>query len=198
MLDLITKSKIRQKILKHLFSQKDRSFYLSEIAKQAGVSAGTCQRELNRLIKHGLLTSEKKATIRYYSLNQRNPLFDDFKKMVDKTIGIESELRQLVKKIKGLKFAFIFGSYVKGDFGSDSDIDLYLVGDISEDEFLTKLKKIEKTINREINYHLSSELEFKKKLKHINQNSFYKNIIQDHILLTDNIDDFSEFRKLLK
>lgn len=192
MLDLITKSKIRQKILKLLFANENKSFYLSEIAKITKISVGTCQRELNRLVKQGILKTEKRVTLRYYSLNKQNPLYHDFKNIVNKTIGIEFELKKEVTKIKGLKYAFIFGSYVKGDFGSNSDIDLFVIGKINEDDLFPRIRKIEESINREINHHLYLEKEF---LKQIKTNSFLQNITENYLLLTNNLD---EFRKLFK
>jgi len=195
MLDLITKSKVRQKILKLLFANEDKTFYLSQIAQKTKTSTGTCQRELNKMVKKGILKTEKKGPLRYYTLNKQNPLHSEFKNIVNKTIGIEPELKKQVNKIKGLKYAFIFGSYAKGDFGANSDIDLYVVGNIDEDDLLAKLKKLEDSLHREINYHLASEKEFIKKIKNIKENSFYKNIMKNVLLLTNNM---NEFRKLLK
>lgn len=191
MLDLITKSKTRQKILKLLFANENKSFYLSEIAKKTKTSTGTCQRELNKMVKSGILKTEKQGPLRYYTLNKQNSLFNEFKSIVNKTIGIEPELKKQVNKIKGLKYAFIFGSYAKGDFGANSDIDLFVIGRIDEDDLFPKIKKIEESVNREINYHLYTEKEF---LKNIKTNTFLQNISKKYQLLTNNL---NEFRKLL-
>lgn len=161
MLDLITKSKIRQKIVLLFIYNPEKAHYINEIARMVKTSAGTAQRELERLLKSGLLSKEKKANLVYFRLNTDNPLLGDIKNIVDKTIGLELILRQELQAAAGIDFAFLFGSYVKGDFKPDSDIDLYVVGEISEDNLYKWIKKAEEKIHREINYHLAAREEFK-------------------------------------
>lgn len=187
MFDLISRSKIRQRILKILFTNPDKEFYLSEIAKKIDASVGNCQRELRKLVKTGVLTSHRKANLRIYSVDKRSPFYEDLQNIINKTIGVEGELRKTVRRISGVKFAFIFGSYVRGKLSSTSDIDLFIIGEINENELIKKLRKSEKTIGREINYHIYSEKEFRKKIK---ESSFLQNIIRDYILLTNNQDEF--------
>jgi predicted nucleotidyltransferase len=189
---IIAKSKIWQKILKLLFANEERSFYLSEIARITGTSAGNVQREMNRLQKEGVVKSEKRGNLRYFELDKKNPVFSDIENIVKKTIGIEAELAEIFRKLKGISFAFIFGSYVKEGLRNESDIDIVLIGKPDEDELNKKISLAEKSIGREINYHLYSLPEFKKKIK---RDSFLKNIVRKYILLSG---DRSELKKLLR
>jgi predicted nucleotidyltransferase/predicted transcriptional regulator with HTH domain len=192
MLNIITKSKVRQGILKLLFSNENQEYYLSEVAKKIKTSVGTTQRELNKLINSEIIITEKKANIRYYRLNKKNPLYPELNKIVLKTIGLEAELSRLIKPVKKIKFAFIFGSYVNEGFKSGSDIDLFIIGSPDENTLLKKVRQLEKSIERDINYHISALTEFRTKLK---KNSFVKNIINNYILLTG---DHEEFKRILK
>ena len=193
MLDLISKSKIKQKILRLFFAQTDKEYYLSEIAQKIQGSIGNTQRELEKMSKAGILNSFKKANLRFYSLNKANPIYQQLKDIVHKTIGIETEIKGVIKKMPGVKFALIFGSYAKkGDFSAASDLDLMIIGEVEESQLSIMIKKIEKEIDREINYHLYSEKDFSQKFK---KNSFLQNITKNCILLTENK---SEFEKLLK
>lgn len=192
MLDLITKSKIRQNILRFLFAYPNKEFYLSEIARKIKASVGTCQRELDRMVEVGIFKKGKKANLIFYSVNKQNPVFKEFSQIISKTIGIEAELKKLVSKLPGLKFAFIFGSYVKKDFKADSDLDICLIGNIDESKLIKKLRLLENKIGREVNYHLYAMKDFKVKLK---SSSFLHNIIKNYLLLTDNQD---EFKKLFR
>lgn len=189
MLDIISKSKIKQKILRLFFSRPDKEYYLTEIARKIGASPGNSQRELEKMLKAGILNSSKKGNLRMYSLNKTNPLYRQLKQIVNKTIGIEEEMKKIIKKIKGINFAFIFGSYVNGDFSANSDIDLFIIGKIDENQFSREIRTMEKEIDREINYHLYSEKDFNKKFK---KNSFLKNIVKKYILLTDNKNEFEK------
>ncbi|MFA6047369.1 MAG: nucleotidyltransferase domain-containing protein [Parcubacteria group bacterium] len=192
MLNLFFKSKTRQGIAKLLFSNEDKKFYLSEIARIVAASPGTAQRELEKMLKTGIIKSEMVASRRYYFANKQDPIFFDVQNIVRKTIGIEAGLESVVKKISNIEFAFIFGSYAKGDFGGNSDVDLFIIGNPDEDELIAKISKIEKEIDREINYHIWGVAEFLKKIK---KDSFLQNVTKKYILLTKNK---NEFRKLLQ
>lgn len=192
MLNLITKSKTRQKIILLLVYSPEKSFYLNEIARLIEASSGTTQRELKRLAEAGLLTREKKGNSVYFKINTANLLFNDFKNIVDKTIGLENILKIVLGKAKNIKFAFLFGSYVKGDFYPDSDIDLYVIGSIEEKELHRLTKSVEEKIFREINYHFSSKKEFQEKIK---KSFFHQEILQNFILIIGNENEFREFIK---
>jgi predicted nucleotidyltransferase len=189
MFDFIFKSKTKKEILKLLFSFPEKKFYLSEIARKINSSIGSCQRELEKLVKSNILSSKKKNNLKLYFVDKKNTFYNDLKNIINKTIGLEGKIKTGVKRVKGVEFAFIFGSYVKGNFSNDSDIDLFLIGDISEDEVFEKFRAVEKEIGREINYHIYSKSEFKKKFK---SDSFLQNIIKNNIFLTDNKDEFGK------
>ena len=190
MLNLITKSEIRKRIILLLIYNPGDSFYINQIARLVKTSAGNIRRELKKLEESGLLTKEKKANSVYFEINTAGPLFDDFKNIVDKTIGLKNILEKTLEKAKDIDFAFLFGSYVKGDFGPNSDIDLYVIGDISEEELHQIIKKVEAKIYREINYHLSDREEFQEKMK---ESFFHKEILKNFILIIGNQNEFEKF-----
>ncbi|MCK5510220.1 winged helix-turn-helix transcriptional regulator [Candidatus Parcubacteria bacterium] len=82
MLEIITKSKTRQKLLKLLLLNKNQKFYLSEIAQKIDVSIGTTQRELNKLANFEMVISEKRGNMRYYFINKQNQFLNELKKIV--------------------------------------------------------------------------------------------------------------------
>ena len=189
MLDLITKSSIRKKILLLLIYNPARSYYLREIARLVGSSAGNIRQELKKLEEKDLVLKEKKGNLLYFRINTKNSLLTDLKNIVDKTIGIKKILEEEFKKIAGVNFAFLFGSYVKGNFKSDSDIDLYVIGGINEETLYQAIKKAEEKIYHEINYHLSSKEEFQKAVK---KSFFHQDILKNFILVYGQPDKFKE------
>jgi len=190
MLNLITKSKIRKKIILLFVYNPDKEYYINEVAKIIGTSSGTTQRELEKLVFSGLLQKEKKANIAYFRIDKSNPILADLKKLIGKTIGLEYILKQELEKFSNIKFSFLFGSYVNGDFKNDSDIDLYVIGEINENDLYSVVKKTEKIIKRNINYHLSSLAEF---VQNLEKSYFHKEIIKNSLLLTGNQDEFRKF-----
>lgn len=192
MLNLFTKSKIRKNIILLFLYNQNREFYLSEIAKIVGTSAGTAQRELNKLLENDFIIFKKKANLSIYALNTRYSLLEEVESIVKKTMGIEVELTKELKKLKNISYAFLFGSYVNGGFKSDSDIDLFVIGEVNDDQLYQAVHKVEDTIGREINYHIATQSEFSQKKK---SNYFYNEIIKSYSLLVGNE---REFKKLIK
>ena len=189
-MDILFRSRIRQRILAKFFADESAKFYINEMARIVGTTQGTCRRELNKLVDMGLLKTSKQGNLQYYHVNKQTPLYGEFKKIIQKTIGIEAILRDALLVVEGIGYAFIFGSYAKKEFGPESDIDMAVIGTVKEAPLMKAIKESEKTIGREINYHIYTEKEFKEKLK---TNSFIQNIIKDRVMVAG---DERKFRKL--
>jgi len=190
-MDFFNKSKIRAKILSLFFLNGNSRFYLSEIARKVGTSGGTCRRELERLIKIGVLEKFKKYNLVFYELNSCSPYSKELKGLFNKTLGIPEILKGSIANFDKVLFAFIFGSYASAGVGPESDIDIFLIGEIDESSLLKNLRKSEELVGREIDYSIYSLLEFKKGLK---SNSFIKETVKNFILLKG---DENEFKRLL-
>jgi predicted nucleotidyltransferase len=189
MLDLLGKSKIRKKIILSFVYNQGKEFYLSEIARRTRTSAGTAQRELNRLLAQDFITFRKKGNLNIYSLNEDYGLLDEIRSIIRKTFGIEVMLGQELSKVKGVQFAFLFGSYAKGSLKSDSDIDLFIIGTPEEDAVFQAIRKVEDSAGREINYHLADEAEFAEKSQ---RNSFYREILDRPLMLAGKEDQLRQ------
>lgn len=172
----ITKSRIRRDLLALFFSNPDRSYYLREIQRMLGYSAGNIRRELLKLQSGRLFETNRTGNLLYYSLNKNHPLFQEIKSIVQKTIGVEGALREALSPIKGIDTAFIYGSFAKGNARMASDIDLFIIGKVEERNLLRAISKTEKVLRREINYSLYSRADFMKKKRE--QDSFIKDIIK--------------------
>ncbi|MFA4843713.1 MAG: nucleotidyltransferase domain-containing protein [Candidatus Margulisiibacteriota bacterium] len=188
----MSKSKIRRRIILLFVYNPNKEYYLSEIARTIGASSGTAQRELNRLLLADLASFKQRGRQKLYSLNKSYALLNEVGSIIKKTFGVELELKKALGKITAIQFAFLFGSYVKGGFKSDSDIDLFIIGPVDEDAVYQAVSEVEKTICRTINYHLSTASDFLKKLK---DRYFYKEILKDHLLIKGDDYEFSRFIK---
>lgn len=157
-------TQIQMLLLKLFYTNPEKSFYMQEIGKILGKKPGVFQRTLNGLVEESLLLSEYRANARYFHVNAKHPLYPEFKKIIAKTAGVETTLRQLVSRIKEIKIAILYGSFAKGKERRDSDIDLLIVGSPrAEDRLMKELPDLEKQFQREVNYKLYSEAEYGKK-----------------------------------
>lgn len=161
----ITKSKIRQDLLALFFTNPSQRYYLREIQRILGHSAGTIRRELLRFQEDSLFTTKRNGNLLYYSLNRKHPLFDELKSIISKTTGLEGSLKKALLSLKGISFAFIYGSFASKKEKSASDIDLMVIGDPDASLLNEKIAQSENKLKREINHLVYSLEEYKAKKK---------------------------------
>ena len=173
----ITKSRLRNKILLHFFTNVDDEMYLREMALRLKEDPGNLSKELSKLEQEGIFISQFRGKQKYFFLNKAYSLFNELKSIIFKTIGIQGSLQNIINEISGIVSAFIYGSFATGKENASSDIDLCLIvkdSVFNEHNFISKIDGLGKTISREINYIYYSEEEWKKQ---INENdSFIINI----------------------
>jgi len=99
-------------------------------------------------------------------------------------------VNQLIKEYHPEK-VILFGSLSEKN-KSPRDIDLFIIGEMEEDQVFQAAQKVEETIAREINYHIATREEFLEKIK---TSYFHKNIAKNVMLLIGNED---EFRRIIK
>ncbi|MFH1307183.1 MAG: nucleotidyltransferase domain-containing protein [Candidatus Micrarchaeota archaeon] len=165
MLNALFTSKTKRKILSLLFMNPKKSFYLREICRKVGEPTNAVSAELSKLEKANILTSRRAGNMLYCQTNAHCPIYSELKAIIAKTSGLGDAIRGALGKSHNLKFAFIYGSFAKGDERPSSDIDVMLIGKISPESILKEFKKLEKTCGREINYAIYPEVEFLKSLK---------------------------------
>ena len=159
----ITKSKLREELLMLYITNPTKKYYLRELERILDFSVGNIRRELINLENSGLFLSENKGNLVYFFLNKKYPLLKEVKSIILKTSGVSKILRNNLKKIKDVNQAFIYGSFAAGDERADSDIDLMIIGKVDEEKLIEEINKIEKKLQRDINYTIYEKHDFKKK-----------------------------------
>jgi DNA-binding transcriptional ArsR family regulator len=158
-------SKVTQKILNYFFLNPEESLYVNELSRRLSLDKRNLVRKLRQLEQFGILKSEKKGNLRLYSINQKFPLYKEYKKIVFKTIGVEEKLKQIMKDIPGIKEAYIYGSYAQDKMDVHSDLDLIAIGNHDISSLQKKIIVLQREINREINCVNMSEDEFKRRME---------------------------------
>ena len=171
----ISKSKIRRDLLTLFFTNPDQKYYLRELQRTLGYSAGSIRRELIKFQTDNLFNTQKVGNLLYYSLNTKHPLFKELKTIVSKTVGVEARLKKCLSSIKDIEVAFIYGSFAKNTGSAASDIDLFIIGNVEENTLVSELRKLEKGLKREINYSLYSKQDFIKQKR--KRNSFIRDLL---------------------
>ena len=170
------KSEITRKLLNYLFINPTDSLYVNELCRKLDLDKRNLVKKLRELEQEGILKSQSRGNLKFYSINRSFPLYEEYKKIVLKTIGFEDELKKMVKEIKDIKEAYIYGSYAKNKMDTYSDIDLLIIGDHSVVSSQKKLNRLQQEIKREINVVNMDEREFKKRIK--NKDPFINEILK--------------------
>jgi predicted nucleotidyltransferase len=161
----IARSKIRQDLLALFFTNPSKKYYLREIQRILGYSAGSIRRELLKFQRDNLFNIQREGNLVYYALNTEHPLFKELKAIVAKTVGIEGSLRNALASVEKIKMAFIYGSFGAKREKDTSDIDLMIIGNPDTSQLNEKIATLEKKLRREINPTIYALAEYKAKKK---------------------------------
>lgn len=165
-------SQICYSIIKHLHIKEN---HIRSLSKDIGINQMTISRRIKELEDRNIIDFKMEGKNKVYFIKksveaneylfmmEHNKLLDFLKDYPQFRLVIEK-----IKDDKRIKMALFFGSYVKGTFGSNSDIDIYID---------TNNQEIKKQIQL-----LDSQLSVKIGEFDIN-NNLIKEIIDNHIVI---------------
>lgn len=187
MLDILKNG--RGEILNLMFQNQKQEYYLSEISNILGKTRGNYKKSLDSLVESNILIEEKRGPLRYFKLNESYFLYAEIKGILSKTMGVEFHIKKMINLIKGIEFAFIYGSIAKNSESNGSDIDLIIISDsINRDNLIDEVYKCQSKLKRDINYKIFTKNEFLNKIE--DKNSFILNILNEPLInLKSNIND---------
>jgi len=187
-------SKTRVEILKLFIFNPENSFYMRQISSLIGLAIIGVQRELANLETLGILSKYRDGNRIYFKIRKDCSIYSDLKNIMLKTAGIAEVLKNRLNDADEIDFAFIFGSYAKGEENLNSDIDLMVIGNITTKKLSKILSDAKVKLAREINYFTITPKEFRLKLKE--KNHFISSIAKEEkIFLIGSKDEFKEFIK---
>lgn len=186
MLEKLFTSRTRVGILKLFLFRPDEEFHLRDIAKRVGVTPIYASKELSNLSKLRIVSGKKKANLVLYSLDKDCPILDELRRMFLKTDYLGESV---IKEFADSRYCFIYGSFARGEESRPSDIDLFIVSEMSHEEMLRRVQRLQKRVDREINPVLWDDKAFAEK-KH---GSFMETVLSGGILML--IGDENELRR---
>ena len=148
MLESLITSKTRIRLLLKFFLNPETRAYLRELASEFGESTNGIRLELNSLTKAKLLKSSNIGRTVVYRANKDHTLFTDIQSVVQKYVGIDHLVDDLISELGQIDAAYIVGDYAHG---SDTGlIDLVIVGQVKVDVLQRLVDKTGKIISRKI------------------------------------------------
>ncbi len=155
----------RQGILSALFMHPEKWWFLSELADFLHTSPSSLQRDLASLTAGGILEQRREGARSYFRAHRLSPVFDEIKRLLEKTVGIVPTTRAALDPLGDrILAAFIYGSIARAQEHSASDVDLIIIGEVGLAELASPLCKLQRALGREVNATVFSTAEFRDKL----------------------------------
>ena len=162
---LSLRSELRRKLLTYFYANRSARMYVRQLARALDVDSTNLSRELSRLEREGFLRSETEGKQRYYSINRQYPWMKAVFSLLQGTVGIVPTLASALHRVRGIDKAWLYGSLAKNEADAASDIDLLIVGEPDGGDLAAEISRLEKRLNREVNYAVLKPQELKRKLR---------------------------------
>lgn len=166
MLEELFISRVRVKILQlFLSAPADSLFHVREIVRRVSEEINAVRRELSRMEKYGLVSSEWRANRRLYKFRRDYTFYKELLSLVAKSTGLGGNLVKNKTRLGKIKFAFISSKFIKGVPPSQDEVDFLVVGNVVLPELQAIIADEQAKREFEINYSFMDEAEFKFRVK---------------------------------
>ncbi len=153
-------------VLALLLLNPEQEYYQREIAEKTQSTTVEVQRALRRIQAAGLVLKTRRGNRVYYVACREHPAYEDLKRVLIKTVALGDQLRAALRPFEArVLLAFVYGSVAEGSEGATSDIDLLLVGQLSQRQAAGVLGPLGRDLGREFNATIYPEKEFRAKAR---------------------------------
>lgn len=174
-LALLLGSGTRAKLLAYLLLPGAKPVPLRELARECGLHISAVQREARLLESLHLIEADRVGNSKLYHLVSDAPLVSALRDLVRRAIGVVPLLSVALDR-EDVQVAFIYGSVAAGTDGPESDVDLFIVGEVDDLALVPILAPIEAQTGREITPVIYQPGEF---LEGLHQgNSFLTSVVR--------------------
>jgi len=141
------------RLLAALAAEPDRRFTAGELEAQIGASHDSTFRALQRAVVTGLVDREQVGRQFVYRIQVDSPIFPEIKTLLSKLAGPAEALRRALAGLgpPEVEVAFVFGSAARAQDTLASDLDVFVVGDVSRFALSRQLAEAERELGREVN-----------------------------------------------
>ncbi len=147
-------SQTRVKLLSVFLLHPEQEYFIRELTRLLNEQINSIRRELENLRQVGLVKARHKNRKKYYKVDTDFPLYPDLRSLFVKAVQGESPIVSSLKSLKGVRLILLAGSFS----GSDSKVDLLIVGDVSR-EVLEALLSQDQGL-KSVKYSIFSEADF--------------------------------------
>lgn len=159
-------SRTRVELLKIFALEPESSFNINELSRRTGFSLRGVEMELKNLLSGGILKREISGNQHRYQLDSSCPINKELLAIITKTVGVATRIKSALAPVKNeIEQAFVYGSFASGEYGNESDVDLFVVTDLTGLKLAELLGPVQNEIGRSINISQFTSDEYRMRLK---------------------------------
>ncbi len=153
-------SKVRVKILQLFLTSTEILFHVREIVRRVDEEINAVRRELGRMEKYGLVSSEWRANRRLYRFRKDYKFYPELLGLVVKSTGLGADIIKNKQSIGKIKYAFVATRFIRNIESRSDDVDVLIVGQVVLPELQSIIANEQAKREKEINYSFMDEAEF--------------------------------------
>jgi predicted nucleotidyltransferase len=154
------RSELQLRMLGLLLSSSRDAWTAPQLAQALTANPVAIHRELHRALASGLLAREPIGKTYVYRAATDSPLYEPLRLLLERTVGVEAELKRVLEDVPGLEAAFIHGSFAEKKLRPTSDVDLLVLGNVDSHALRRRVREIEGRVGREIDVMAYTPEEF--------------------------------------
>ncbi|HVW51498.1 MAG TPA: nucleotidyltransferase domain-containing protein [Trinickia sp.] len=148
----------RFKALRYLFEHPNEEFSARELAVNAKLDPGNTHRWLQRWEAAGLV---RRGTTKAAYRVAQDPALAPLITLFHQSSALVADLRHMLLETTGVQAAFIFGSFARHEEKAESDIDVLVLGNVSELRTNALLRPLARKYNRPFNATVFTSEQFR-------------------------------------
>jgi predicted nucleotidyltransferase len=138
----------------------------ADLQERLEASRSGLHQELRRLVDAGVLERRTVGRTALYRPATDSPIVGPLTELVQRTMGVEAELRRQLAAVPGVEAAAIYGSWAAGTkIAPLSDVDVLVIGDPDPDALERSAREVERLSGREVNITLYGRADWLERLE---------------------------------
>lgn len=122
-------SQTRVKLLSVFLLHPEEEYFIRQLTRILNEQINSIRRELENLRRIGLVKARHKNRKKYYKVDTEFPIYQDLRNMFSRGVQRENATVSALKKLPGLDFLLLAGSFAS----TESKVDLLIVGTVKKE-----------------------------------------------------------------
>ncbi len=147
-------SQTRVKLLSTFLLHPEEEYFIRELTRMLNEQINSIRRELENLRRVGLVKARHKNRKKYYRVDTEFIFYNELRSIFAKEVQSDSPVVESIRRLPMAQLVILAGSFA----GTDSKVDLLIVGDLKKEMLEALLLQDESLKN--VKYSIFSEADF--------------------------------------